>query len=147
MKFGVRSVAPEEFERWLTTAVRASPEQLTRERYLELARPSEREPRRYFASVDQRLFDYVLGDCVQAGRLCSHDMADIDRRGGLGKAGIYNVASSPEGEYLMGLCKLPTLTAFDDILRPADHSPLLGAGLPLPRSGRDTPLLAGAERP
>jgi cytochrome o ubiquinol oxidase subunit 2 len=145
MKFTVRSVEAGEFDRWVDSA-RAAQDSLTRERYLELAKPSQREPVRHFARVDARLFDYVLGDCVQPGRLCSHDMAEIDRRGGLGKASIYNVARTPEGDYLMGVCKLPDATPLDDLLKPSNRSPLLGAGLPLPRtmseSGRDTPLLA-----
>jgi cytochrome o ubiquinol oxidase subunit 2 len=146
MKFKVRSVTQGEFTSWVAKA-RASEEPLTRERYLELAKPSQREPARHFASVDERLFDYVLGNCVQPGRMCSHDMAAIDRRGGLGLASIYNVVRGPNGAYLMGMCTLPEPTPLDDIFIPANRSPLAGAGLALPHSRLETPLLAGAEQP
>jgi hypothetical protein len=51
----------------------------------------------------------------------------------------------PEGDYLMGMCTLPEPTPLDDILRPSNRAPLAGAGLRLPRSDLETPLLAGAE--
>ena len=143
MKFEVRSVAPSEFETWVAGA-RESTEALTRARYLALAEPSERHPVERFARVDDRLFDYVLGNCVQEGRLCSHDMAAIDRRGGLGLASIYNIAYGPDGKYLMGMCTLPEREPLNDVLMPSNRSPLLGAGLPHPRADR-APLLAGAE--
>ena len=144
MKFAVRSVTPADFASWVTKT-RESQESLTRASYLELAKPSFREPARHFAKVDDRLFDYVLGDCVQEGRLCSHDMAAIDRRGGLGLASIHNVARGPDGAYLMGLCTLPEPEPLNDVLMPSNRSPLLGAGLPHPRPDRALPLLAGAE--
>jgi cytochrome o ubiquinol oxidase subunit II len=142
MRFAVRSVSRAEFEKWAASAKQGT-ESLSRERYLELAKPSMREPVRRFAQVQDRLFDYVLGDCVQSGRMCSHDMAQIDRRGGLGLASIYNVAQGPDGPYLVGQCRLPQSTPLDDVLVPRDRTPLIGAGLSLPRSEVPTPLLAG----
>ena len=144
MKFAARSVTQADFDAWIEKA-KGSQETLTRQRYLQLAEPSEREPPRLFAKTDDRLFDYVLGNCVQPGRMCSHDMMAIDRRGGLGLASIYNVVRGPNGAYLMGMCTLPEPTPLDDILRPANRAPLVGAGLRLPRSDLETPLLAGAE--
>lgn len=140
MKFGVRSVDAGEFDRW-AASLRGGEESLTRARYLELAKPSEREPVRRFAKVEDRLFDYILGACVQEGRLCSHDMTAIDRRGGLGLASVVNVVRGPDGDYLPGICKLPDLVPFNDVLKPADQRPLLGAGLASPRLGDDAPLL------
>jgi cytochrome o ubiquinol oxidase subunit 2 len=131
MKFAVRSVGDGEFDRWVAAA-KGSQETLTRERYLELAKPSQRDPVRHFAKVDERMFDYVLGDCVEPGRMCSHDMAAIDKRGGLGLASVYNVAHGPKGAYLMGMCTLPESTPLADVLRPVNRTPLVGAGLPLP---------------
>ncbi len=142
MKFAVRSVSQAEFDQW-AASVKQGKESLNREGYLELAKPTMREPVRHFAQVQDRLFDYVLGDCVQDGRMCSHDMAQIDKRGGLGLASIYNVARGPDGPYLVGQCRLPDYTPLDDVLQPRDRSPLMGAGLSLPRSEIPTPLLAG----
>jgi cytochrome o ubiquinol oxidase subunit 2 len=144
MKFEVRSVTPAEFDAWVSGA-REKTDALTRARYLELAKPSERHPVQHFAKVEDRLFDYVLGNCVEDGRMCSHDMAAIDRRGGLGRASIYNVAYGPNGKYLMGMCTLPEPEPLNDVLMPSNRSPLVGAGLPHPRANRVSPMLAGAE--
>jgi len=152
MRFKVRSVDAAAFDQWIAQAG-SSEQPLTRERYLELAQPSEREPVRHFSSVADRLFDAILGHCVAPGRMCTHDMEAIDRRGGLGLEGIYNVARRPEGaravfgsdiSHVIGLCTLPAADPLDDLLIPMDQSPLLGAGLPLPRADRDVPLFADA---
>jgi cytochrome o ubiquinol oxidase subunit 2 len=147
MKFAVRSVDAGEFDAWVAK-LKGADESLTRARYLELAKPSEKEPVRHFASVEKRLFDYVLGNCVQEGRLCNHDMMAIDRRGGLGVASIWNFARGPGGDkYLMGMCTLPESQPLNDVMRPVNRAPLLGAGLAPPRADRDAPMLAGAEQP
>ncbi|HWK48258.1 MAG TPA: ubiquinol oxidase subunit II, partial [Steroidobacter sp.] len=91
MKFKVRSVSDTEFQRWVTTA-RAAQQSLTRDAYLQLAKPSEREPVRYFSRVDKQLYDLIVGMCVEPGKMCMHDMMSLDDRGGLGLAGTYNVA-------------------------------------------------------
>jgi cytochrome o ubiquinol oxidase subunit II len=146
MKFAVRSVTEGDFDAWVAK-VGGGSDELTRAGYLDLAKPSQKEPVRHFAKVADRLFDYVLGNCVQEGRMCNHDMMAIDRRGGLGVASIYNVARGPEGKYLMGMCTLPESQPMNDLLRPVNRAPLLGAGLAPPRADRDAQLLAGAEQP
>jgi cytochrome o ubiquinol oxidase subunit 2 len=50
MKFAVRSVDAGEFDAWVAK-LKGADESLTRARYLELAKPSEKEPVRHFASV------------------------------------------------------------------------------------------------
>lgn len=152
MKFKVRSVSDTEFQRWVTTA-RAAQQSLTRAAYLQLARPSEREPVRYFAAVDQQLYDLIVGMCVEPGKMCTHDMMAIDERGGLGKAGIYNVARRSDDEpravfgsdksHVIGICAAPLVRTFeDDLLPQVDRSPLRGAGLPRPAPSRAGSLLA-----
>ncbi|WP_422664267.1 COX aromatic rich motif-containing protein [Steroidobacter cummioxidans] len=83
MKFKVRGVSDTEFQRWVTTA-RAAQQSLTRDAYLQLAKPSEREPVRYFSTVDKQLYDLIVGMCVEPGKMCMHDMMALDQRGGLG---------------------------------------------------------------
>jgi cytochrome o ubiquinol oxidase subunit 2 len=153
MRFVARSVEPAEFDKWVED-VRANDVALTRDRYLALAKPSENEPPQRFSSVHDRLFDYILGGCVEAGRMCAHDMMAIDRRGGLGLASAGNVARSPgarravfgaDYSHLVGQCKLPPADPLEDLYMPADRAPLLGAGLPLPGMDFETPLLAGAD--
>lgn len=77
MRFGFHGVTDAEFETWLQK-VRGSDLELTREAYLQLARPSEREPVRHFASTDASLYHDILNLCVQPGTNCTgagHTMA------------------------------------------------------------------------
>ena len=58
---------------------------LDREAYLQLEKPSEAEPVRYFASVENGLYGAILGMCVTPGQMCVGEMHHIDRSGGAGK--------------------------------------------------------------
>jgi cytochrome o ubiquinol oxidase subunit 2 len=149
MRFKLRGLDAVEFDRWVQSA-RSAQQTLTRESYLQLEKPSEREPIRHFAAVDAQLFDAIVGRCVQPGKMCMHDMMAIDARGGLGLAGIYNVARSTDArpravfgaahDYVIGVCTAPA--PLDDRATPfarVDRSPLRGAGLPQPT--RNTSLL------
>lgn len=152
MRFKVRGVEDAEFRRWIAMA-RSGQQSLTRDAYLQLAKPSEREPVRHFSAVDSQLYDLILGMCVQPGKMCTHDMMAIDERGGLGLAGVHNVARLPddrpraifgsENAHVIGICAAPVVRTFEDDLLPlVDRSPLRGAGLPRPTPGRSGSLLA-----
>ncbi|RZI64232.1 MAG: ubiquinol oxidase subunit II, partial [Variovorax sp.] len=58
---------------------------------LQLEKPSEREPVRRFGSVDGGLFDAIVNRCVEAGKMCMHQMMHIDAHGGAGKGGVTGV--------------------------------------------------------
>jgi cytochrome o ubiquinol oxidase subunit 2 len=143
MRFKVRSLEQGEFDRWLVQA-RGSQETLTRDLYLDLAKPSEREPVRHFAAVEADLYSAILGMCVEPGKMCMHDMMALDERGGMGLAGIHNVARLAEGQpravfgadqsHVIGLCTAPVVQQADDSapFSRVDRSPLRGAGLPNP---------------
>jgi cytochrome o ubiquinol oxidase subunit 2 len=152
MRFKVRSVDDTGFQRWVGMA-RSAQQSLTRDAYLQLAKPSEREPVRYFSAVDQQLYDLIVGMCVEPGKMCAHDMMSLDERGGLGMAGIYNVARRSDGQpravfgsdqsHVIGICAAPVVRTFeDDLLPQVDRSPLRGAGLPRPAPSRSNSLLA-----
>ena len=81
MRFGFRATDTAGFERWLTEARRSS-SALQREEYLRLAKPSEREPVRRYASVDPGLYTAILGRCVEPGRMCMHEMMAVDAGAG-----------------------------------------------------------------
>jgi len=57
---------------------------LNRDAYLKLEKPSVKEPVRYFASVEDGLYDAVLNMCVRAGQMCMNEMMHIDMMGGAG---------------------------------------------------------------
>lgn len=143
MRFKVRSMEQGEFDRWLSET-RSGQEKLTRDLYLQLAKPSEREPVRHFSAVDAELFNAVVGMCVEPGKMCTHDMMAIDERGGLGLAGVHNVARmvgdrpravfGPDNAHVIGLCMAPAARHEDESVpfSRVDRTPLRGAGLPNP---------------
>ena len=64
---------------------------LDRATYLQLEKPSEKEPVRRFAAIDPKLYDAALNLCVEPGKLCMNEMMRIDGKGGLGLEGARNV--------------------------------------------------------
>jgi cytochrome o ubiquinol oxidase subunit 2 len=77
MRFTFRGVSDADFQMWLSQA-RSGTSELTRERYLELARPSENEPAQHFARVDATLYHAILNQCVKAGSICMDHMMAHD---------------------------------------------------------------------
>lgn len=73
MKFTVHSVSDADFDKWVQEA-RAGETRLTREDYLQLAKPSENERPRRFAGVDDKLYHDILNRCVEAGTMCMDHM-------------------------------------------------------------------------
>lgn len=84
MNFGFRSLTRQGFDEWVAKA-KSADAHLDRQAYLTLERPSEKEPVRYYASVEGGLYDAILGLCVAPGQICVGDMHHIDRMGGAGE--------------------------------------------------------------
>ncbi|WPB59332.1 ubiquinol oxidase subunit II [Xylophilus sp. GOD-11R] len=93
MRFKFHGVNTADFDKWVATA-RAAGGSLDRAGYLELERPSEREPVRKWASVDPALFEAIVNRCVEANRMCMKDMMAIDANGGLDLPGRSNLVAS-----------------------------------------------------
>ncbi|WP_422650420.1 ubiquinol oxidase subunit II [Cupriavidus sp. H18C1] len=107
MRFKFHGLDEQGFEQWIAKA-KASGQTLTREDYLKLEQPSEREPVRYYASVDKGLYDKILNRCVEANRMCMNEMMAIDEQGGQGKPGAFNVATlDPATRARLGLQDAP----------------------------------------
>ncbi|MDR3414624.1 MAG: ubiquinol oxidase subunit II [Nevskia sp.] len=90
MRFHVMGVNQGEFERWVRVT-RETGGRLGRDDYLALAKPSENEPVRRYASVAPGLYDAIVNFCAAPGQMCRREMHAIDARGGLGLAGVGNV--------------------------------------------------------
>ena len=101
MRFRLRALPGDGFERWLAEQ-RASGQSLTRAAYLELEKPSEREPVRRYGHVDDGLYDAVVNRCVDTARLCANQMMAIDAAGGLGKDGLSRLATPRRGDPRLG---------------------------------------------
>lgn len=92
MRFKFHGLSTDDFDRWIQTA-KAGREELSRDGYLQLERPSEREPVRRYGSVAPGLYDAIVNRCVGRGTMCIRQMAAVDARGGLGTAGNLNLAT------------------------------------------------------
>jgi cytochrome o ubiquinol oxidase subunit 2 len=83
MTFRFLGQSSEAFGQWVTKAKRQN-SVLTREEYLRLERPSEREPVRYYSTVAEGIYDSILNMCVVPGKMCLSEMMQVDARGGAG---------------------------------------------------------------
>jgi cytochrome o ubiquinol oxidase subunit 2 len=153
MHFPFVSLASDDFDKWVANA-KANGGSLNRSDYLKLEQPSENEPARSYASVESDLFNAIVNECVEPGKMCLSQMAAIDDKGGLGLAGIHNVfpleydkearrgAFGPQAGYVADLCDAqhPMGVSTSAAAPPATSSPangansapLHGAGLPRP---------------
>ncbi|WP_245259775.1 ubiquinol oxidase subunit II [Methylopila sp. 73B] len=90
MRFKFHGLAREDFDKWVQS-VKDGGGALDRAGYLELERPSVKEPVKRYATVDPALYDAILNMCVDTAKMCMKDMMRIDAKGGMGMAGIGNV--------------------------------------------------------
>jgi cytochrome o ubiquinol oxidase subunit 2 len=90
MRFKVLSLAEGDFDGWVD-ANRKGGEALTRAGYLQLEKPSHKEPVRHYAKVDAGLYEAVLNRCVDGQKMCAHEMMAIDAGGGMGKGNVGGV--------------------------------------------------------
>lgn len=130
MRFAFHGLSEEDFNSWVEKN-KASGETLTREAYLKLEQPSEREPVRRYASVAPGLFEAILNRCVEPNRMCMREMMAIDAQGGQGKPGAFNVASldaatrarlgleGPVRTYVGGMCTVADPEGLGAFARPA----------------------------
>ncbi|MGR6468510.1 ubiquinol oxidase subunit II [Rhizobium sp. PAMB 3182] len=77
MRFKFLGLDQAGFDDWVAK-VKASDDSLTRAAYLDLAKPSEKEPARYYASADTDLYGKILDMCADPSETCMSEMAMID---------------------------------------------------------------------
>ncbi|KQT87142.1 ubiquinol oxidase subunit II [Aurantimonas sp. Leaf443] len=82
MRFKFHGLDEAGFEAWVQR-VKAEGTPLDRAAYLQVEKPSEAEPVRYYASVEADLYQAILGMCVEPGKMCMHEMMAIDAQGGV----------------------------------------------------------------
>lgn len=68
MRFHFKGLSSDAFSQWVQN-VKASGQELSKERYVNLAAPSDREPVHLYSSVDASLYDAILNQCVATSRL------------------------------------------------------------------------------
>ncbi|MGO1068755.1 ubiquinol oxidase subunit II [Lysobacter sp. CA199] len=83
MRFRFHGVSQADFDAWVAQN-RATGKTLQRADYLELERPSEKEPVRRYGAVAPGLYQAILNRCVDSTKMCMDEMMAIDAGGGLG---------------------------------------------------------------
>lgn len=86
MRFKFHGLNPQGFEQWVAK-VKNEGQGFGRQEYLDLEKPSEREPVRHLASVDPELYQAILNRCVEPNKMCMKDIMHIDMQGGGGLEG------------------------------------------------------------
>ncbi|PND18900.1 MULTISPECIES: ubiquinol oxidase subunit II [Sinorhizobium] len=89
MRFKFHGLDRQGFDDWVAR-VKAQGTALNRDAYLKLEKPSEREPVRYYAAVEDGLYRAILNLCVAPGKMCMEEMMHIDMMGGAGKESAEN---------------------------------------------------------
>jgi cytochrome o ubiquinol oxidase subunit 2 len=74
MRFVFRGTSATEFDQWVAQA-KSGNDLLSRDRYIELERPSENVAVRRYASVAPDLFDAIVNQCVKPGQTCMNAMS------------------------------------------------------------------------
>ena len=77
MRFKFHGMTAENFDQWVKDA-KAGGGALKRAEYLELEKPSERDPVRRFAAVDSDLYHAIVNRCVEPGQVCMDKMMATD---------------------------------------------------------------------
>lgn len=85
MRFKFHGMSADDFDRWVQAA-KAGGNTLSRDGYLQLERPSEREPVRRYGAVAPGLYDLVVNRCVVPGTMCMRNMKAAGPRGETGLA-------------------------------------------------------------
>ncbi|MBO9725373.1 MAG: ubiquinol oxidase subunit II [Novosphingobium sp.] len=174
MRFATRAVSDADFAKW-TADVKADKAggTLDRTAYLQLEKPSEKVPVIRYATVSPDLYGAIVDMCVEPGKMCMSEMMAVDARGGLGKAGIRNVAMltydkrgreaaastnvnpnaavQRELAWVRALCRqMPGAAPDHTVKAPENLRVLTGAGMKAPQSlplfGKDEQALAPAAK-
>ncbi|MFJ1299497.1 ubiquinol oxidase subunit II [Pseudomonadota bacterium AL_CKDN230030165-1A_HGKHYDSX7] len=107
MRFRFHGMDQAGFDAWIAQAKKDG-SALSRETFLKLEQPSERNPVARYASVAPGLFDAIVNRCVEPNRMCMKDAMAIDAQGGLGIPGALNVTSiDPALRERLGLTEGP----------------------------------------
>ncbi len=94
MRFRFHGVSDAGFDAWVAK-VRNGGGGLNRANYMQLEKPSEKVPVRYFGGVESSLFKAIVEQCVKPGKPCMSDMMGKNPHDGMAMPGV-NGGSGPQ---------------------------------------------------
>lgn len=119
MKFAYKGVTAAEFDAWVA-AMKVTPGALDRAAYLELEKPTTREPVRHYGSVAPTLFNRILNRCVADGTVCMNQQMLDDHKRAQVAAAIKQLPKSGAAQVAgLEVCTTPT----DASLTPGASTP------------------------
>jgi hypothetical protein len=119
MRFKFHGLNHGDFDKWVEPRSRPAKSALNRAAYLQLEKPSEREPVRHYAAVEPGLYDAILNRCVDSQQDVHEPDDGHRRRRRHGQARRFNVPpagsrhSRPgtSSAVVAALCTSPTTRA------------------------------------
>lgn len=105
MRFKFHALSDADFQKWVGS-VKASQGTLSREAFIELDKPSVREPVHRYASVAPDLYRRILNRCVESEKMCMDQVMAIDA-GGVGSVSAYRVAQLERRKFVEALACTP----------------------------------------
>ncbi len=129
MRFKMHGLDDAGFGQWIAKA-KGSSDALSRETYLTLEKPSEKDAPRAFASVAPGLYQAILNRCVDTEKMCMDQMMALDANGGQGIKGngTESLAERRRGDLRGGRF------VSAEMCRADDPAPLAPPDSPLPKS-------------
>ncbi|TQS74040.1 ubiquinol oxidase subunit II [Rhodobacteraceae bacterium] len=137
MVFKTHAVSDDDYNAWIEK-LKGEGAPLTRASYLELEKPTIAAPISYYSSVEEGLFDRVVGLCVEENKICMGEMMMLDMHRHAGNlegaetpdaaATEHDAEANAEGEHSEGMNVLPKSLFEYDKQRSIDgHGHLIGA--------------------
>ncbi len=132
MRFKLHGLDDAAFGQWIAKA-RGSREALSREAYLQLEKPSEKDAPRAFGDVAPGLYQAILNRCVDTQKMCMDQMMALDASGGQGIKGngTATLAERRRGDVRGGRFVSAAMCRADE---PASLVPRVPTASPQPRS-------------
>jgi cytochrome o ubiquinol oxidase subunit 2 len=78
MRFKFHGLDQAGFDKWVAD-VKASGSTLDRANYMQLEKPSIKEPVKHYASTDPSLYNAIVDMCVEPGKMCMSEMMAMDK--------------------------------------------------------------------
>jgi cytochrome o ubiquinol oxidase subunit 2 len=96
MTFKFHGLSDKDFDQWVNNA-KTTGQPMTRDAYIALSKPSERNPVERFSSIEDGLYKRILNLCVEDGQTCMHEvMARDATRNRAYASGVALTAASAE---------------------------------------------------
>ncbi|MFC3457890.1 ubiquinol oxidase subunit II [Massilia haematophila] len=111
MRFAYKGVTAGDFDAWVQK-VKSSGGELSRNEYLALEKPSEKDPVRTYGTVKPALFNAVVNRCVAEGAVCMNEQMHADMQRHRNDVAIRNLQDATrqvaQAEAAAEVCETPT---------------------------------------